>query len=63
MNAKQAISDAELMFHKNIKDDGHFDQYWQEKLNIANSKVRFYFFQIFKQSFKIHCVLSTTIIK
>lgn len=43
MNAKQAISDAELMFHKNIKDDGHFDQYWQEKLNIANSKVRFFF--------------------
>ncbi|OTF77297.1 SH3 domain-binding protein 5-like protein, partial [Euroglyphus maynei] len=38
LNAKQAISDAELMFHKNIKDDGHFDQYWQEKLNIANAK-------------------------
>ncbi|XP_075584875.1 SH3 domain-binding protein 5 homolog [Dermatophagoides farinae] len=38
MNAKQAISDAELMFHKNIKEDGHFDQYWQEKLNIANAK-------------------------
>lgn len=39
LEAKQAISDTELLFHKEMRDDDHFDQYWQEKLNIANSKV------------------------
>lgn len=40
--AKQAIADTELMFHKEMRDDedGNFDHIWQEKLNQANTKVR-----------------------
>ena len=37
--SKQAIFDTELMFHKEMREDGNFDQYWQEKLNVANMKV------------------------
>lgn len=45
IEAKQAISDTELMFHKEMREDDKrddFDQFWQEKLNSANLKVTIY---------------------
>lgn len=43
VEAKQAISDTELMFHKEMRkkedQDGDFDSFWQDKLNQANFKV------------------------
>lgn len=41
IEARQAISDTELMFHKEMREDhkrDNFDQFWQEKLNAANLK-------------------------
>ena len=47
IEARQAISDTELMFHKEMREDhkrDNFDQFWQEKLNAANLKVLDIFF-------------------